>query len=418
MQKAKTITIAALLCLPLAAGAVGAVSTTGGWTHTVLLHFVSGVDGANPAAGVTFGPSGALYGTAANGGAHGSGAVFELHPAAGGAANIRVLYSFSGGRDGAYPMAGVIVGRTGELYGTTLAGGANGHGAVFELTPPLNPGDGWTERVLYSFAGGADGGSPSAGVAADALGALYGTTISGGASGRGVVFKLVPQSGGAWTETALHSFGSGGDGQLPFGGVTIGASNVLYGTTTYGGGAGFGSVFALAPTAGSVWSERVLYSFDGKGGGGLPAAGLVIDAAGALYGTTHWGGAHASGVVFKLNPPAAPGQGWSEVVLHSFGNGFNSGDDGGAPIAGVVFDGTGGLYGTTDRGGAHGQGTVYRLTPTGAAGSGWTVSLLHSFSGGDGDGPAGGVVAAAGKLYGTTFKGGSGGAGTVFELVP
>jgi uncharacterized repeat protein (TIGR03803 family) len=406
--------LAGLLGLAVLGAGKASAAAGGGWTQTMLLHLAGGLGGSNPAAGVALGPSGVLYGTLANGGAHALGAVFEARPGTAGGGAVHLLHSFAGGADGAHPMGGVILGAAGRLYGTTLSGGAGGHGAVFELAPPAAAGGAWSERVVYSFRGGDDGGSPAAGLAADGAGTLYGTTISGGARGRGTVFSLQPQPGGLWRQSVLHSFGGHGDGELPFAGVALGPAQTLYGTTTYGGSAGFGTVYALARGS----PATVLYSFTGKADGGLPAAGIVIDGAGALYGTAKWGGTHASGVAFKLTPPAAPGQAWSEAVLHSFGDAFGSSADGGAPMAGVVFDGAGGLYGTTDRGGAHGHGTVYRLAPPAAGAPGWTASVLYSFAGGDGDGPAGGVTGAGGRLFGTTFRGGGSGAGTVFGLAP
>jgi uncharacterized repeat protein (TIGR03803 family) len=410
---------AAILALAGAALFIGAARAgppaDGAWAERVLLHFPSGAGGANPAAGLTLGPSGALYGTVANGGAHGFGGVFEVDPAATGS-GARLVWSFTGGTDGAYPMAGVILGAGGKLYGTTLSGGDKGHGTVFALTPPPAPTGDWTENVLFSFSGDLDGASPAAALAEDGAGALYGTTISGGSGGRGVVFRLTQAGAAKWRQTVLHSFAVSGDGELPFAGVAIAADGVLYGTATYGGNGGFGCVFALTPMPNSGWDERVLYGFSGKGDGGLPTAAVAIGARGALYGTTRWGGAHASGVAFELTPRAASGRGWTETVLHSFGDGFDSGDDGGAPMAGVAITGDGELYGTTDRGGKKGHGTVYALLPPTAAGGAWTARLLYSFGGGDGDGPAGGVVAVGSKLFGTTFRGGSHGAGTVFEL--
>lgn len=386
------------------------------WTETVLQHFTNGADGGSPYAGLSLGPSGALYGTAPNGGASGAGIVFELMPGAG-PGGVRVLYTFSGAADGAHPLAGVVFGAAGRLYGTTLSGGARGQGTVFELTPPAVPGAAWIERVLYSFSGAADGGSPVAGVVSDAAGALYGTTLSGGARGRGTVFRLV-RAGDAWAQTVLYSFTGGGDGELPFAGVTLGPGNRLFGTTSYGGAHGFGTVFMLTPGGAAAWPETVLYSFTGKDDGGLPGAGVVLDQTGALYGTTRWGGARASGVAFKLTPAPAAGQPWTETVLHTFDAAFTTGQDGGAPIGGVILDGSGVLYGTTDRGGAHGQGTVFKLMPPGVGGGAWTAAVLYSFAGSDGGGPTAGLLMSGGKLFGTTFRGGARGVGTVFQLSP
>jgi hypothetical protein len=254
--------------------------------------------------------------------------------------------------------------------------------------------------VLYTFAGGSDGANPDAGLIFDASGSLYGTTVFGGPLGCaylsfnlgcGVVFKLTPPtiSGGAWTETVLHSFTGGSDGANPFAGLIFDASGALYGTTAQGGntattgdGIGGGTVFKLAPSAiaGGAWTETVLYSFCSRTGcsdGANPFAGLIFDASGALYGTTAQGGGGTpfGGTVFKLTPPALLGGAWTESVLHS----FTSGSDGDLPWAALIFDASGALYGTTRLGGGgpscfglnDGCGTVFEIT-----GSGFVIPVL------------------------------------------
>ena len=213
--------------------------------------------------------------------------------------NEKVLHNFTNnGTDGFFPTSGLIFDAAGNLYGTTFNGGAyNRFGTVFELSPV--PGGGWTETVLHSFNNdGTDGWTPTAGLIFDAAGNLYGTTGSGGAYHGGTVFELSPMLGGGWTETILHSFGNGTDGAGPGGGSLIfDAAGNLYGTTTLGGtfncpsdGGGCGTVFELTPTVGGAWTETVLYNFRRGSDGHLPYAGLIFDATGNLYGTTLAGG--------------------------------------------------------------------------------------------------------------------------------
>jgi len=223
---------------------------------------------------------------------------------------------------------------------------------VFELTPAA--GGGWTERVLYSF--GADGIWPTAGLVFDAAGNLYGTTSFGGTVGWGTVFELTPAGGGGWTEQVLHNFLGYSDGETPYAGLIIDAVGNLYGTTSSGGTYGVGMVFELMPTAGGHWTEQVLHTFNFTDGG-APYAGLIFDVAGNLYGTAGGGGTYGDGTVFELTPTA--GGGWTEKVVHSFGNGT----DGIFPRADLIVDAVGNLYGTTNYGGTNNYGTVFEVTP-------------------------------------------------------
>ena len=291
----------------------------------------------------------------------------------------------------------------------------------------------WHEKVLHSF-NGTDGWSPEAGLIFDAAGNLYGTTEYGGTGGNcgaygcGTVFELTPNGSGGWTETVLYSFcpqTGCTDGANPAAGLIFDAAGNLYGTTEYAGAYNSGTVFELTPNGSGGWTETVLYSFcsqanctDGYG----PLAGLIFDASGNLYGTTRDGGAYGYGTVFELTPTG--GGAWTERVLHGFGKGT----DGAGPsyYGKLIFDAAGNLYGMTLSGGAYGFGTAFELTPT--AGGGWTEQVLYSFNnnGADGISPFAGLTFdAAGNLYGTTWEGGiysCGGAGsacgTVFELSP
>jgi len=302
-----------------------------------------------------------------------------------------VLHRFEGSpADGAYPSYGSLIrDAAGNLYGTTVEGGIWNEGTVYKIDTA------GTLTVLYSFTGGADGGNPQSGLTADSEGNLYGTTVAGGLSGAGTVFKL--DSGG--TESVLYSFTGGKDGGQPYGGVIRDTSGILYGTTTYGGissyggGPGNGVVFRLN-TAGT---ETVLHIFSGKADGGNPWAGsLVRDTAGNLYGTTLFGGSSGAGVVFKLDTAG------TETVLHE----FTRGADGAFPRAGLIPDPAGSFYGTAEEGGSGncegGCGVVFKLDGAG------TETVLYSFTGGaDGRFPWAGLIRdPAGNLYGTTLNGG------------
>jgi uncharacterized repeat protein (TIGR03803 family) len=283
---------------------------------------------------------------------------------------LTTLYTFTGS-GGVAPEADVVIGKGGVLYGTAAGGGTSGFGTVFSLTPPTSSGGAWTENVLYSFTGGNDGGQPVASVVIGKGGVLYGTTEYGGTasgySGFGTVFSLTPptSSGGAWTENVLYSFTGGSDGSIPVAGIVIGTGRALYGSTGWGGisfgNSGYGTVFSLTPptSPGGAWTETTLYTFTGGSDGVLPDA-VVISSGGALSGTTEFGGtASAScslgcGTVFSLTPPTSAGGAWTEAVLYR----FTGGSDGAVPN-GVVTGKGGALYGTTFANG----GTVFKMKP-------------------------------------------------------
>jgi uncharacterized repeat protein (TIGR03803 family) len=390
-------------------------------TKEVVLHrFPSrGPDGSSPRGGVIFDVAGNLYGTTEFGG-RGNGTVFKLAPGAGGTWTETILYSFGGPGDGNYPYAGLVFDTAGNLYGTTLSAGAGGSGTVFELSPSAS--GTWTETVLHTFAGDEDGYYPEASLILDSDGNLYGTTTWGGVYDFGTVFKLAPGADGTWTETVLHSFGNAKDGANPYASLIFDAAGNLYGTTAVGGANGSackfggGTVFKLAPSADGTWTETVLYSFSGGKNACEPYANLVFDAAGNLYGTTIYGGLYQNaGTVFQL-APGTEGH-WTEKVLHSFGS-----DKGGYfPVAGLIFDKAGNLYGTTWYGGHYGLGNVFELKQ-GTNGK-WTDTVLRSLGHGNtGRDPFAGVILDGhGNLYGTTYGGGifhSGCCGTVFEIIP
>jgi uncharacterized repeat protein (TIGR03803 family) len=385
-----------------------------------VLHSFNSTDGANPLAGLISDTVGNLYGTTASGGANsqdcpeGCGTVFELAPGANGKWTETVLHYFTG-KDGGSPEASLTLDGEGNLYGTTALGGTYSWGTVFKLTPST---DGkWAHTVLHTFSGKDDGGLPTSSLTFDIRGNLYGTTQWGGnlhycsGSGCGTVFELAPDSSGKWTQTVLHSF-NGKDGTNPPTGLVFDLKGNLYSVTSEGGAHGVGTVFELSPSADGKWVHTVLHSFDNDGQ--YPVGGVVLNAAGNLYGTTSQGGRNLSGILFKL-VHRADGK-WVEKVLHSFGDA-----DGDYPQASLIFDPVGNLYGTTG-GFARVYGAVFKL---GSDENGEvTETVLHDFSNGtDGAYPDGGLILdKAGNLYGTAYSGGGDvqgcnyGCGVVFEI--
>ncbi len=221
----------------------------------MLYSFPGGSGGGYPFAGLIFDSAGNLYGTTRYDGSSGWGVVFELTPRANDQWVETVLYSFTGGADGSTPYAGLIFDGAGNIYGTTSAGGnltctylPDSCGVVFELTPSAS--GPWIETILYSFTGGSDGANPNAGLIFDSGGNLYGTTLYGGNQNNdGVVFALTPSASGQWTETVLQAFTGGNDGARPYDGLILDSANNLYGTAFAGGSASSGVVFELTPPA-------------------------------------------------------------------------------------------------------------------------------------------------------------------------
>jgi uncharacterized repeat protein (TIGR03803 family) len=388
-------------------------------TFTVLHAFTGAPDGGFPGnGGLILDAKGNVYGTTSEGGtgacSGGCGTVFKLNTAG----KETVLYSFTGTNgDGKYPQGGLVQDAAGNLYGTTFGGGTSGTacngygcGTVFMLDSARQ------ETVLYSFTGGVDGATPIAGVVRDAAGNLYGTTHLGGAFNWGTVF-MVDTSG---NETVLHSFdGLTGDGGDAYGGLILDAAGTLYGTTQGGGNVNFNCLPGLEMGCGTVFqitttgTETVLYAFAGRADGNTPSGNVALDNAGNLYGTsqprpTPTGG----GTIFRLDSTG------KFRVLHTFTGGAGGAD----PFAGLVRDSAGNLYGTTYQGGGGGAtcqtflggcGTAFKLSHAG------TFTVLHSFTGGKDGGwlfaPL--VLDTKGNLYGTATIGGIGD-GTVFKITP
>jgi uncharacterized repeat protein (TIGR03803 family) len=337
-----------------------------------------------------------------------------MAPGAWAASSYQVIYKFSKAGGDQPQDALLVFDAAGSLYGTTFGGGKYGGGTVFKLA--RNPDGSWTQSVLYNFDFVM---SVRAGVIFDASGNLYGTTWGGG-GGCGTVFKLTHNPDGSWTNQVIYSFTCGNDGGGAVGGVILDAAGALYGTTAVGGASGGGVVYKLTPNPDGSWTQSVLHSFDGTDGGYPDHGSLVFDTAGNLYGASAavWG--PCCGTIFELMPQ--PDGSWKEVVLHH----FSGGTDGGTPESTLIFDQAGGLYGTASSGGLYGMGVVFKLT-RGADGK-WREHVIHHFNGANGATPFAGVVFdAAGNLFGTTVSGGDGkcrswggsyDCGVVYKLVP
>ncbi len=362
-------------------------TAAGNWTGASIYDFTGGADGALPESTLVLDRAGNIYGTAQAGGLGqcvtdpqrgwlGCGVVFKLAPSGNGWQET-TLYSFQPGVDkGVLPVGGVILDAAGNLYGTTWAPGVEGDfialkagkpslantfwgcdlpgcgGTVYKLTPTQN---GWQETDLYDFTGATDGSSPQSSLLLDSAGNLYGTAPYGGVNncvyGCGLVFKLSPDNGG-WTETVLHAFTNQPDGGAPTGSVAMDAAGNLYSTTSKGGSQRMGTVFQITPGG----QETVLYSFTGGNDGAAPAAGVVLDSHGDLFGTAPSGGQYFLGVAWRLTPNQGH---WAQTVVHT----FRPGTDGQSPYAQMIFL-HGFLVGTTQSGGFHDiPGAVYQLLP-------------------------------------------------------
>jgi uncharacterized repeat protein (TIGR03803 family) len=394
----------------------------GAGTENALYSFTgSGGDPKLPYAGLVFDAAGNIYGTTELGGTYNQGTVFEVVPSSDGTWTESVLYNFTGDTDGGQPNGSLIFDAAGNLYGTTSFGGSSnctqGCGTVFKLTPASG---GWSESVLYTFTGGADGREPYSRLQFDAAGNLYGTTLLGGnigtvcTTGCGTVFELKPSSGKTWKQSVLYAFAGAADGAMPTAALTFDTAYNLYGTAS-AGGSGSGVIYKLTPGSGGTWKQSVLHTFSGGYDGKTPYGDLILGASGNLYGTAYQGGvAPGYGVVFQLSLTS---KGWRERLLHVFYNAPAA-----SPVAGLVMDPTGSLFGTTMLGATRtacggGCGNLFKLAPS--SGGGWTYSLIHTFGkNSDGHRPTGDLILdTVGNIYGTTQAGGINGAGMVFQIL-
>jgi len=387
-------------------------------TFAVLYTFTGGNDGANPISSLIADRLGNLRGTASRGGAGGAGVVYELAPPAKGQTNWTetTLLGFDG-TDGDVPGYGhPTLDNEGNLYGATVAGGSGGYGNVYMLTPDNNV------ALNYVFTGGSDGEHPYSDIVVDKHGDVYGTTYEGGANGAGgTVYEVMPSG----IQTVLYSFCSQTnctDGAGPFAQLLIDKKGNLYGTTVEGGagagggGDGGGTIFELSPPnrGQQTWTETVLYSFQNTPDPKIPFAGLIADESGNFYGTTDLGGTGSCddgcGAVFELAPDTGQCTSISGWCETTLYN-FQGGNDGQNPWAALVEDKNGNLYGTTTLGGADNDGTVFKLAPDG------TETILYTFTGGnDGANPYAALHLKGSYLYGTADSGGAEGYGTVFKV--
>lgn len=396
-----------------------AAQTAQAQTFTVLHEFAGGVDGANPAAGLTLDRTGRPFGTSSGSATGTIGAGFTITESQS-KWLLNPLYRFLQFSHGLYPNSRLIFGPDGSIYGTTWKGGGagcggEGCGVVFKLQPPVTvacrsafcP---WTETVLYTFTGGDDGSYPGP-LILDAAGNIYGTTYYGGTAtcACGTVYEL-KSSGGLWSKTTLLNFDSS-DGASPDGPLVLDRAGNLYGTAVTGGSANKGMVYELS-LAGASWTETVLHTFQ-ENDGAYPDGGLIADSSGNLYGVTAEGGAAGLGTVFRLTQPGS----WTLETLYS----FTSYSTGGTPHGPLVFDSAGNLYGVADFGG-FGDGTIFELTFTNQT---WIARDLHDFNGSDGTFVNPGlVVDAEGNVYGTAFGDSNveacypTGCGNVWEITP
>ncbi len=452
----KTTATLAILAAMLASPARGLAQPS----KIVDWSFLAGSDGNSPR-GTLLASGNGFYGTTAVGGPAGNGTVFHLTPQIGSIkGSEQTIWTFTGAGDGSIPSAGLLADSTGALYGTAAVDGARGAGTVFRLNPPAAGSTAWTETTLWGFSGHEDGARPLGGVIADRSGngVLYGTTRFGGAHNLGVVFSLTPPvSGqGVWTETTLWSFTGRNTGAKPQGALLQDSIGALYGTTVGGGAYGNGAVFKLRPPRqpGGGWTPSLLWSFGAGAGGANPQGTLIADLDGALYGTAAYGGRNdcpaaswpyydespsvtaptldapyvtpgenGCGVVFRLSPPALEGEPWTQSVLWS----FTGGNDGDNPVSELLAGPSGTLYGTVPLTADGSKGILYKLTPPGQAGGAYTETTLQAFTHElQGSYPRSGVVPGQdGRLYGTNAFGGSTwvhvkvyGYGTIYGALP
>jgi uncharacterized repeat protein (TIGR03803 family) len=400
--------------------------------ETVLHAFNGTAGGTNPSS-LVMDASGNLYGVLQGGGEtrcsppFGCGAIFKLTKNSGESWTKSTVHLFTGGNDGGNPSH-ITIDAKGNIFGTATTGGSSecfdGCGVVFELSP--NSSGGMKETVILSFQGpNADGGEPSS-VQVDAAGNLYGVAYGfGGAAGE--VFELSPNPGGSWTETILHNFSEAEE--LPQGRLAFDKSGNLYGVTAGGGTFGHGTVFELSQSADGPWTETIIYNFAGWPTDGVePEGGLIIDAAGNLFGTTAFGGANPGpngdcighcGTAFMMSKSGGT---WTETVIANFAITAN----GNLPLAPLIMDASGNLYGVNASGGTNAWGTAFKLSPL--SGGAWSTSVLFPFKNArDGGTPEGALVMDSnGNLFGTANSGGgpngpglaNSGHGVVFQLTP
>jgi uncharacterized repeat protein (TIGR03803 family) len=407
---------------------------------TVDYDFRGSGDGEYPTAPLVSDGKGHFFGTTPYGGAANQGSVYEVGVSPSGIGET-VIYSFTGGIDGASPRGGLLIQPNGHLFGTAAGGGrvhngpcSYGCGTIFELIPS---GETYREKTLHLFTY-FDGSAPAAGLVADASGAFYGTTSQGGFEGSpcyygcGVVYKLTPKGGGVYAESVIYAFAGGNDGEEPLAPVTLDANGDLFGTTLSGGGTsckptgyvqGCGTIFELSP-ASQAYAYLQLHAFQGVPDGALPTSAVLVDAAGSLYGTTSSGGkldsqdycgSSGCGTIFRFDDASGT---YLEDNLYAF---TPSKGDGSTPVGGLTPDSHGTLYGTTEYGGQNHSGTIFSAR---ASKSSFAEQQRYSLGGGGTSPyfPEATLLFVDGTFFGTTLFGGSSacndGCGTVFQFKP
>jgi uncharacterized repeat protein (TIGR03803 family) len=414
MVRASYALLAATL-FSTASATVAAPDPSSSFSYQVLHVFRKAGDGKEPMAGVQANAAGDLFGSTEFGGAHGFGSIFRLRPPLRGKTTWteRVIFSFADGKDGGFPSSGLSINNQGQLLSSTLMGGTANHGNIFRLSPPVAPSTTWIENVLLNFTGAPDGDGPLGDLLVQANGTVLGTTSAGGASNNGAVFSFVPSpSGTATQDQILFSFDGNLTGGRPQVGVVTDGNGNFFGTTETNGQLNNGVVFKITPSTapGTAATETTIFQFN-LANGGQPVGSLVLSG-GSLFGVTFTGGAFNQGIAFQLTPSSGGGM-WIETILHSFSGGV----DGGEPQSGLLPDGHGGLFGTASQGGTSGNGTFFHLTPPPQPGGTWTITSLHQFAGGnDGAVPGGDLLEINGVIFGTTQ--GSTNGGTVYTIVP
>lgn len=415
VDSCRRVALPSLLIAGMLALAILATATPPAYaqTYQVIHTFTGCADGDSPLATLTLDKSGRLYGTTAFGGSacghSGGGVAFRVERAGSGWIQTPIHTFSDGSNDGREPFnyGGLTTGPDGIFYGTTKSGGAYGNGTVFTLQPPATACVTalcfWPTKVLFSF--GSPGDYDLYGNAIlDSAGNVYGTAAIRDGVANGTAFQLT-NSGGTWTQNIVYAWSNG---VYALAGLFLDPAGNLWGTT-FNGGLGGGSIFELTPS-GSGWTFNTLYSFTGGDDGLSPVGGLVMDAAGNLYGTTTQAGGSdpGGGTVFELSPSDG---GWTLTTLCSL-KGISG------PESALTFDAAGNLYGTRANDGTSFEGSVFKVTHSG---NGWTCTDLQDFTGSnnDGENPVGGVALdASGNLYGTTSAGGANGAGVVWEITP
>jgi len=289
-------------CVESGCGVVFKLTNSGGtWTYSAVHKFAGGNDGYGPGSGLTFDGNSNFYGMTPTGGANGLGVIYQIHVDQNGNHGERVIHTFAGASDGATGSAGrLLLDKTGNLYGVATVGGANGAGTAFKLSRGSN--GAWNFETLYSFQGQTNAGFPYGALTADAAGNFYGTTYYSGANGIGAVYELSPVNG-AYQERLLYSFAGGADGSYPISNLVSDAAGNLYGTTSEGGAScSCGTIFRLHLGNDGNWKEEVVHRFKGAPDGGFSYNGMVAGPAGVFYGTTVHGGTNDEGSIYQFTP--------------------------------------------------------------------------------------------------------------------